>query len=354
MQNSSRTVDSRAKSILIERRDSHNVCVAFSSRETPAGKFTFYKVLRDLNANLIFANDYSNQWFLNGPPGYADETKFTAWLRYQVDQLLDGGKLYMIGASMGAYAALKYGAIMGADRIIAMGPESELCLPLGRSVTSLSRDRAGSGDITGLSYKNPKDVLVVSGSNDIVDVYCAASLHTASPDLNVKLVLNQGHVVAKYLGEVFDLSEVVPTFFSSGDASFLDAVETFAPPTVNEATALKIFNESLAAKKVDVSRAKALRVVADKHPYWSFAQHFYALVCEATRNLPDAEAYLNRALAAQPDLGRSRLKLAQILARQERWDEAVSLLELFPDERRTETVLEILSRARVAMAKEII
>lgn len=69
---------------------------------------------------------------------------------------------------MGAYAALEYGSILGADAILALAPESELCIPLGRSVTNLSTYKEGDEPIVGMTYKDGAEVTIISSNEDIV------------------------------------------------------------------------------------------------------------------------------------------------------------------------------------------
>jgi tetratricopeptide (TPR) repeat protein len=337
-------------SFKVETRASEDVCVAFSSRDTAPGKFTFFKTLSNSRANVIYLNDYSNSWFLQGTPDFPDEVFFISWLRKQIDVLkAPSGKLTMIGASMGAYAALKYGAILGADRIFSLGPESELCIPLGRSITSISADFKGKGNIAGLEYKNPKDVLIISGSNDIVDLYSASRFQSCNPEIDVRLIRNRTHVVAKYLNAQFNLDNIVSGFLSKGDRSFLDNAETMSVPSLQEAHAMKSFNEKLANREVERCDELIIIKLADAFPQWSMPQHYAGLLFEASENETDAEQYFNRALVAQPSLGRSRLKLAQIFARGQRWTECVRLLEEQSGTAYTANIAKLLSEAYRAL-----
>lgn len=251
-----------------------------------------------------------------------------AWLRSEINRLSGPtGKLFMLGASMGAYAALKYGAIFGADRIFAMGPESELCLPLGRSVTSVFGVKPGAGNIAGLPYKNPGDVLVLSGSNDIVDLYCASRLKEGNADLDVRLIRNRTHVVAKYIDAQFSLEAVICRFLETGDRSFLERAEVLEVPHMSGAMAMRIFNEELSRRNIETSNSEVIFALANEFPHWSMPQYFAALIFDKWQDVVNAELYLRRAVSAQKNLGRSRLKLAQILNSQKRWDETIALLE---------------------------
>lgn len=311
----------------VVQRGSKNVCIAFSSRDTSKGSFTFYKTVAALDANIIFVNDYSNQWFLNGTPEFTTEAHFLSYLRFIIDKLKGHqGKLFTLGSSMGAYAALKYGATLGADRIFAMGPEIELCLPLGRSVTSLTHVEAGSGNISDLYYKNPNEVLIISGNNDIVDMYCLGLLHDKNVNLNINLVNNRTHVVANYLNATFGLDSIVRKFFEDGDLGFLQEAELCPVPDLKSALAMRVFNEQLARKEVRVTDKHILFALAKANPMWSMPQYFCALICEKENNQAGAECFYKSALAAQPILGRARLALAKLYMKQKNYGSVISLM----------------------------
>ncbi|MFC6519365.1 hypothetical protein ACFQAT_05790 [Undibacterium arcticum] len=321
------------ESTFIDRRPgSQDVCIAFSARDTAKGKFTFYSILSSLPAHVIFVNDFSNGWYLNGTPEFGDEAGLLNWLVEKIDSLKTfSGRVFTLGSSMGAYAALKYGSLLGADRIMALGPESELCIPLGRSVTSLQSIPEGAGNIASLPFKVPQDVLVLSGNNDIVDFYCACQLKAANPLLGVYLITNRTHVVAKYIDGQFGLSKVVNSFFMNGDTTFLIQAETSTTIDVVRATAIKKFNEILAIQKtVCLGDSDAIITVANEIPAWSMPQYFSALISEKQGDLGACEYFLQRALAVHPLLGRARLKMAQIQFKARRYRECVDLLEDTP------------------------
>lgn len=303
-------------SVLVSRRSPQgDVIVAFSARDTEKGKFTFFSVLAQTNANVIFVNDYSNGWYLNGTPEFKDEGKFVDFLRQQIDSLRHPtqGRLCMLGSSMGAYGALKYGSLLGADKIIAMGPESELCIPLGRSVSSLLDMKEGDGAIYGLRFKNPANVYIFSGSNDIVDYYCACKLADAIPGLAINIINNRTHVVAKYLNAQFGLDNIIQSLFFEDDESFLEKAELGVVVPRDIVTDVKMFNEKLSGGTVDSSYAPSIAHAAALYPAWSMIHYFKGLIEEKAGNRENAMECMRAALQAQESLGRARLKLASLL-----------------------------------------
>lgn len=107
--------------------------ISFGFREfqnLPA--FDFFKrtkkleKLRGLKFNKILVRDVFNSWYHRGVPGLGtDLDEVTATLHTLIDAIRPC-RVVTIGQSMGAYAAVMYGMLLGADRIAAFGPLSHL------------------------------------------------------------------------------------------------------------------------------------------------------------------------------------------------------------------------------------
>lgn len=301
-------------SIYIRKTLTNNDCIlVFSARDKEKGKFTFWSVLDEIDINIIFINDYSNGWYLKGTPEFDSHDDFLDFLKHSISDIIkDNGKLYTLGSSMGAYAALKYGSFLDADSIIAMGPESELCIPYGRSVTSLKSYSEGNEDIANLKFINPERVYIFSGNNDIVDFYSACKFKHYNPLLSVNIINNRTHVVAKYLNASFGLKEIVESLFIKEDTSFLRYCERGQLTSFKIARDIKMFNEKHQSKFIDTTYKKEILETAEKIKEWSMIQYFAALICEKENRLEEAKQFLINSLLAQNNLGRSRLKLASL------------------------------------------
>jgi tetratricopeptide (TPR) repeat protein len=100
------------------------VIVVFSSRG--AGRLEFMGTLKEIPAHLIFLKDPSLKWYQEGIPGIAPcvET-LKQFLLEQFDQLGVGAQdSVMLGASMGGYAAMMMGHLLGAHHVVALGPQT--------------------------------------------------------------------------------------------------------------------------------------------------------------------------------------------------------------------------------------
>lgn len=253
-----------------------------------------------------------------------------------------------MGSSMGAYAALKYGSILEADKILALGPESELCIPLGRSVTSLLDYYEGYGDISHLVYKNPHNLLVVSGNNDLVDFYCACKIKDRNESIDVVLINNETHVVAKYLEKKFGLYQVVFDFFFRGKKEFLSSVEKGKLTDLKVAMEIKSFNESLAKKHVSIEYHDSIQSTALSHVRWSMIQYFHGLLLLKENKPQNACQAFELALDSQPTLARARLKLAHTKYACGMYEEAVKHLEYLAELNLTYSVADLLHKSYIA------
>jgi len=95
-------------------------------------RFDFFGRLKKLEnrspdpINKIFLRDDQNAWYHRGVPGLgSDVDEVAAGLRQIIDTIRPG-RVITIGQSMGAYAAIMFGALLDADKSIAFGPLSYL------------------------------------------------------------------------------------------------------------------------------------------------------------------------------------------------------------------------------------
>lgn len=97
MDNNSKSYDS----ILVKQKDGSTATIlAFSSVGTKKGSFIFYKTFENIDANVVFINDYKSHWYTNGTPDFFNEYEFEKYIR---DILLNLGtkELFTFGSSMG-------------------------------------------------------------------------------------------------------------------------------------------------------------------------------------------------------------------------------------------------------------
>jgi hypothetical protein len=310
----------------------------------PVGKFTFWKILKEAPFNVIFVNDASARWYLDGIPEHPSEEALEAALRDAIHSLDPSLPVMTVGASMGAYAALRYGSKLGAARVLAMGPEVELCLPHGRSIETVKDRTAGDGDISGLKFASPRDVLIVSGNADVVDFYSACRFKAANREFNVWLLNNIPHAVAVTLDEEDGLREFVVDYLSRGDLSALHKYGRGRVHPVKDATRFMEFHKRTEARGSYPEAIETLRAMAHKSGDWALVQYFYGLALRQAGEISTAIEQFRRAVTAMPTLGRARFKLAEALMKQKSFSEAVVELEYLREQKNTLGVSLMLSR----------
>lgn len=111
--------------------------IAFSSVNTPAGRFKPYKIFDGVEANIVFVNTVDNDWYLNGVPTIADGAHACAQALIAHARSLSHAPVVTFGTSMGAAGAALYAALGHADACLAFGIEVELCVPGSRSATHI-------------------------------------------------------------------------------------------------------------------------------------------------------------------------------------------------------------------------
>jgi hypothetical protein len=107
------------------------ISFGFVSWDTPAN-FDFYGRTKKLERitqqplNRILVRDVSNSWYHRGVPGLGSNVNEVAESLKQLVKHISPSKVIAIGQSMGAYAAIMFGQLIGADQIIAFSPLSFL------------------------------------------------------------------------------------------------------------------------------------------------------------------------------------------------------------------------------------
>ncbi len=88
--------------------------------------YEFFNITKDIHVNKIFLRDLKQLWYHAGLPGLTDSVVSTA--NYLKDRIAESeaGKVVVFGTSMGGYAALLFGILIGADEVHAFAPNTFL------------------------------------------------------------------------------------------------------------------------------------------------------------------------------------------------------------------------------------
>lgn len=86
--------------------------------------FEFFRVLQDIPVKKLFLRDHRQAWYLRGVPSVGRSVlEIASWLR--AEQHREGvTDVVAAGNSMGGFAALLYGPMLGATRVLAFSPQT--------------------------------------------------------------------------------------------------------------------------------------------------------------------------------------------------------------------------------------
>lgn len=128
------------------------------------GRFEFYGSLSKLGTDFVLLRDPSMCWYqhgLNGVSGGFDG--LVKYLKVLIDDS-DAKEIIVIGASAGGYAAILFGCLLGASRVVAYGPQTyiseEMRAPL--------NERRWAPELSGIKniiYGDLKETVELSNTN---------------------------------------------------------------------------------------------------------------------------------------------------------------------------------------------
>ena len=86
--------------------------------------FEFRRMMAEVPATKIYVRDVAQGWYQHAVQGRQADTRRLFQGLPDVDRRLAGQRLVFIGNSMGGFAALMFGALLRADRVIAFTPQT--------------------------------------------------------------------------------------------------------------------------------------------------------------------------------------------------------------------------------------
>lgn len=315
---------------IIEKENSKNLLVIFSARNTTKGKFTFGRKFKSLPATRVYLNDYNQEWYTQGVPDYPSDEKLVEFLNECKRKYVKGGKLWILGSSMGAYAALKFGSLVGADRIVAFNPEHILGMKFSKSIENSNAIGDGNNhlDLCSLEYNKNGEVIIVSNNGNFIDLYSANKLKNAIPNSKVYVLNNFKHGVLEDLNQTRNIDELLGLMISRGSSVGLSDIKKCSLFREDEIEELKILNENLLLENKDVHvNIHLVEKMLQKCPDSGYFNFLYGLSLDALGFKSSSVSYLNKALEYTPFLGRAAIKLGQVYNELREYDKAIFLLE---------------------------
>ncbi len=108
--------------------DSRTLLLTFGGMKSTAGlvAFEFVALTADMPVKKMFVRDPRQSWYHRGMPSHGNTLESIAQLLQKIVTEQDVDRLVTVGSSAGGYAALAFGALLGADRVLAFGPQTTL------------------------------------------------------------------------------------------------------------------------------------------------------------------------------------------------------------------------------------
>lgn len=287
------TISGPCHRILIWEEDEkpRPLVVFFGAKDLEEGQFNFPSLNHSLRAHRLLLNNGGNQWYQGGIPGFgADfETCAAQLLRWQ--EALGASEICLIGTSMGAYGALRYGARLGL-RVLAFSCDHRLGATLSKSRRYYDGpEPAPCPDLRPSIRVAPQgfSATLLVGERDVGDLYAALQLQSTGRVQAVS-ILGADHFIPMFLSKRGKLSRMLTNFVEQGCTS------------------------------LPCARGRALEISN------YVATVYAATLAEDRRDWDEAEARAREALAYYSDGEAARLLLGRLLVSSKRYQEAISIL----------------------------
>lgn len=270
---------------------SRPMVVFFGAKDLLAGTFNFFQQGRELKAHRFFFNNGENHWYQYGIPGFADSDAAFIDLLARWRDVLQAPRIYMVGTSMGGYAAIRYGAALGAD-ILAFSTDVVLDAPQSQSAAHFTGTQPATyPDLRPLVQEAAPNLTLIVGERDLPDLKAAQDLMQVTR-VNAISMVGGGHIM--------------PTFLS------------------RQARLGPMLRDFIDGKSVKVREGTGRALLAE-----GYVEQGFAALLEARKKKPDwaaVETLTRSALRTYPNGEAAQALLGEAVLRQDRPEEAVPIL----------------------------
>lgn len=305
--------------------------IAFADAGQKPGAHAQYKRVQRLDCGKIFLNAPADSWYLDGIPGLGSSLPDAATALVRIIEELEPSWVVTVGASMGGYAAIAFGALIRADRILAFSPEALLKLPGSPSGQTLEARQCGTlGDLLPLLQEfEPRSLWLTASEGDIIDLRCAKHLATCANTRAVSLRAT-GHIDARaldgndtlhgLLDAALEPDSEMPVPAMAGD--LLDASDAIA--------AAFDAHVHLFDKQPAEAETKAA-IAVGRRPDWALAHHLQGRALALLGCHKEAESAQQQAIALDPGQAAYHHHLGLALAQLGRYTEAAAAQQVALD-----------------------
>lgn len=141
--------------------------------------FEFYNYSKIIDEHKIFIRDFSQCWYQGGLPGISDDIYSTALHIQNKIEDINPEKVFFVGNSMGGYAAILFGNLIGMGEVIAFSPQTFISPTL----RARHKDRRWTKQIFNTYFKSLlkrkildlRPLLLKSNNNQKISVFVSRS-----------------------------------------------------------------------------------------------------------------------------------------------------------------------------------
>lgn len=196
------------------RPSSSKLVIFFAAINMKENQFNFWQLGREIDENVIFVNDPSNQWYLNGIPSLGVSLDQTILCLKKWINHLDVKEVYTIGTSMGGHAAIHYGIELGAN-ILSFPAEIILGEPYSRSIQNLEPGIVKKDFLLEKIANFDRTIHMIIGESSPEDLLNAGYIRGLE-NVKVYSLLGTDHYVPSVISRSSKLYTLLMSFVSTG------------------------------------------------------------------------------------------------------------------------------------------
>jgi len=196
------------------RSGSSKLVIFFSAINMKENQFNFWQLGREIDENIIFVNDPSNQWYLNGIPSLGASLEQTILCLKKWIDYLDIQEVYTVGTSMGGHAAIHYGIELNAN-ILSFPAEVILREQYSRSIKHLGSDIVKKEFLLEKIADFDKTIHMIIGESTPKDLINASYVRKFA-NVKVYSLLGVDHYVPSMISRSSKLYTLLTKFVSTG------------------------------------------------------------------------------------------------------------------------------------------